>query len=305
MNEKRIGQIIKELRISNGLSQKSLAENICSQAQISKLEVGYEVPYSNTLYEISKKLGVDMNFFFDIIETPQLDLVKKILKKIRDCIRKKDYRTVYLIVNKYKAEPLFQNTFTQQFFLWHEAVAQYYLTPNENEEVIKKLRKAISLTQSKSNKDFYKEREIEILISIAVIFNECGLFDQATCIYLKALKSFNLLHQVKNIRIKIRILYDLSRNLYEKSEYGESQKYALQGINICIEQETLYLLGELFFIAAINFDKNGDFHSSCRYIQKSIFIFELTSNVKLLSTIAEQLGIKNYSQKHLDERRNV
>lgn len=303
MYQKRIGQIIRELRLSSGLSQESLAKNICSQAQISKLEVGYEIPYSNTLYEISKKLGVDMNYFFEVIETPEVELVKKVQNKIRECVRTKDYKTILQIVNKYKNNPSFQITSSRQFLLWHEAIAQYYCFPNKKDQVLTKLKKALSLTQI--NKDFYKEREIEILISIAVIYNECKLFDQATCTYLQALKSFEQLPQVKNMNIKIRILYDLSRNLYEKKEYDKSNKYAVQGIDLCIKQKTFYLMGELFLIAALNSRKNNEDYNFFPYLQKSIFIFELTSNIYMLSSLAEQLRSNNNLNSALERKGKV
>ena len=52
-------------------SQKELAEGICKQGQISRLENGEYTPGSDVLYKLSKKLNVSMDYFFIFIRTAQ------------------------------------------------------------------------------------------------------------------------------------------------------------------------------------------------------------------------------------------
>ena len=49
MDFSAVGKKIKELRKQIGLSQEELAEGICTQAQISKIEKGVVYPYATTL----------------------------------------------------------------------------------------------------------------------------------------------------------------------------------------------------------------------------------------------------------------
>lgn len=63
MREYRIGSVMRDLRKMAGLTQQELSRDICTQAQISKIENGEEYPSSITLYKISKRLGVDVNYF--------------------------------------------------------------------------------------------------------------------------------------------------------------------------------------------------------------------------------------------------
>jgi transcriptional regulator with XRE-family HTH domain len=87
-----IGKTIKELRKFNGLSQTELSQGLCTQAQISKLENGTETPSSELLYFLSQRLGVDMNYFFDIKGTPRLDYVIEVQNQLRKNIRNRDYQ---------------------------------------------------------------------------------------------------------------------------------------------------------------------------------------------------------------------
>ncbi|MFC3884600.1 helix-turn-helix domain-containing protein [Bacillus songklensis] len=282
----RIGSIIRELRKMVGLSQKELAQGICTQAQISKLENGDEYPYSITLYEISKRLGVDMNYFFDIIETPRLDYVAEVKNLIRQYIRKRDYDSVAHIVQREKESPLFQTPANKQFLMWHEGICDYYVYKNKDKS-LSKLYEAITLTQTSHS--YYKEREIEVLNSVAIIHNEEKEFGRAVDIYKTALTQLKYLPQIKNEKIKIRILYGLSRTLTEMGEYKESLVYSERGIHLCISCESLYLFGELHYQSGCNLIKMQQKEKGTQYLEKAIFIFGLEKNEKFVALVKQQM----------------
>ncbi|HFI2692572.1 TPA: helix-turn-helix domain-containing protein, partial [Streptococcus suis] len=56
---------LKSRRLELGLSQAELAEGICEQGQISRIEKGKYNPGAELLYKLSLKLSVPMNYFFD------------------------------------------------------------------------------------------------------------------------------------------------------------------------------------------------------------------------------------------------
>ena len=102
-----IGQRIRELRKSLKLSQEELAEGICTQAQISKIEKGDVYPYANTLYLISQKLGVDVNYFFEIGSTPRIDYVNEVFRQLRLARRSLQFEEMERIIKVEEKNPLF------------------------------------------------------------------------------------------------------------------------------------------------------------------------------------------------------
>ena len=102
-----IGQRIRELRKSLKLSQEELAEGICTQAQISKIEKGDVFPYANTLYLISQKLGVDVNYFFEIGSTPRIDYVNEVIAQLKLARRKLQFEELERIISLEEKNPLF------------------------------------------------------------------------------------------------------------------------------------------------------------------------------------------------------
>jgi transcriptional regulator with XRE-family HTH domain len=171
MDFSKIGTNIKELSKSLGISQKELADGICTQAQISKIENGSIYPLSTTLYLIARRLGVDVNYFFDICETPRMDYVNEVMELIRQYIRKREYEKVYTIVKTEKKTHCFLPCET---LTWHEGICVYYLH-KKVEEALSLLNQALSLTLSVG----YSLREIEILNSIGIIYCEEGKYEQA------------------------------------------------------------------------------------------------------------------------------
>ena len=59
-----LGEKFKLQRKKLGLSQKSLAEGICEQSQISKIERGHFIPSADLLFKLSQRLEVPLDYFF-------------------------------------------------------------------------------------------------------------------------------------------------------------------------------------------------------------------------------------------------
>lgn len=55
---------LKNRRKELGWSQKELAEGVCDQGQISRIEKGTYMPGADLLHALAKKLQVRMDYFF-------------------------------------------------------------------------------------------------------------------------------------------------------------------------------------------------------------------------------------------------
>jgi transcriptional regulator with XRE-family HTH domain len=67
LEDKSVGQIIKELRLKNDLSQAKLSEGICSIQHLYRLEQGKRLPSAYLLKLLSERLGYELIvMLFDI-----------------------------------------------------------------------------------------------------------------------------------------------------------------------------------------------------------------------------------------------
>ncbi|MCP1160547.1 MULTISPECIES: helix-turn-helix domain-containing protein [Bacillus] len=271
-----IGAKIKELRKTQRLSQKELADGICTQAQISKLENGDVYPYASTLYFIAEKLGVDVNYFLHIGTTPRLDYVEEVSRQLKLARRVFKYSDIKQIVKAEENNPLFtQNPVYLQLLLWHKGIYEYYLH-KDMEGSLEWFDKAIELTQGKN----WSEREIEISISKGIILFEENHLNEAMELYEKAEEYLNMLPILKDETIKIRLHYNMARTWTRMGVLSKSVSSCHSGIDYCLDCDNLFLLGELHYHLGYNFELQEDFKKARDYMERALIIFELQKDNK-------------------------
>ncbi|ALC54347.1 MULTISPECIES: helix-turn-helix domain-containing protein [Bacillus] len=282
-----LGITIKELRIKKNISQSDLCHGICSQSQISKIEKGVIYPSSILLYQLSERLGVDPNNIFALTQNKKLKYTENVKYVMRDCIRQHQYKELYEIVTREKYTNNFQTKEDKQFLLWHEAIAIYCVN-NSTKVALTLLNNALKLTVT--NIDFLSEREIDILHTMAILHAENKEYKKSITILKRCLNNFNKLDFPRDKEIKLKIIYNLAKNLSYTYQYEEAIKYIDKGIQLAINLNTFYLLGELYYGKGSNLLKLKQYNEEdvANNMQKSLFIFELTKNEKKLQIIKEE-----------------
>lgn len=276
-----IGEKIKELRKLLGLTQIDLAKGICTQAQISKIEKGDVYPYASTLYQISQRLGVDVNYFFDIGSTPRLDYVQEVSRQLKLARRNVKYDEMKQVVENEEDSPLFiQNRKNHQLLLWHKGIYEYHLN-GKVDRALDLLDEAISLTHNKH----WTEREIEIYISKGIILFEIGELDQALAIYTPAKEYLNFLPHIHDETILSRLYYNIARTLTRLRELERSVSICKDAIKWCLEKDNLYLLGELHYHIGYNYELSEQPSLAKKYMEKALAIFDLQNDEKYVDFI--------------------
>ncbi|MFD0050328.1 helix-turn-helix domain-containing protein [Actinomycetes bacterium NPDC127524] len=287
MDFSAVGQKIKELRKQMGLSQGELASGICTQAQISKIEKGDVYPYASTLYLISQRLGVDVNYFFDIGMTPRLDYVQEVTHQLKLTRRTMNYPEMKQIVKTEQNNPLFlQNTKNYQLLLWHKGIYEYNIE-KDTEKALGHLKEALSL--SRSTEKVYSEREIECLLSMGVIYFEEKRYQEALSTYHIAKDHLKFIPYLTDKTIKGRLFYNIARVLTRLKNYHESIEYCEDAIKWCIEQDQLYLLGELHYHIGYNLELQENYTVALQYMKKAQLIFELRNDERFSDFILTKI----------------
>ncbi len=276
-----IGKKIKELRKVYGLSQKELAKGICTQAQVSKIEKGDVYPYAPTLYLISQRLGVDVNYFFDIGRTPRLDYVQEVSRQLKIARRNLDYETIEEIVKTEMKNPLFaENRLHLQELLWHKGIYEYTLH-EKKDQALATLDEAISLTFDK----IWNEREIEISLSKGIIYFEEEQYDEALNVYTPAKENLALITHVQDDTIMSRLMYNTARTYTRLGRFKDSNQNCYDAIDWCIERDNLYLLGELHYQVGYNYELQQNYRRAKACMERALIIFELQKDEKYINYI--------------------
>lgn len=271
-----IGTKINELRKVVGLTQGEIAEGICTQALISRIEKGDIFPSATTLYQISRKLGVDVNYFFEIGTTPRLDYIKEVERQLRKLRIQLRYEEMMEVIRAEEKNPIFfKDDYNLQLLLWHRGIYTFEIE-KQRETAITIFWEAFHLTYD--SKKALSEREMEILLSIGAMELTGENYEKALEIYNKVRQGLKKFDQLNDKSIKTRMLYNIARVQTRLGNYEESTARCQEAIRWCLEEENLYGLGQLHYQIGYNYELEGLFEKALDYLEKSILIFEMVQD---------------------------
>ncbi|MCA0150441.1 helix-turn-helix transcriptional regulator [Rossellomorea vietnamensis] len=283
-----IGKKIRELRKAVGLTQGDLAENICTQALISRIEKGDIYPSATALYQISNRLGVDVNYFFEIGTTPRLDYINEVERQLTRLRVDQRFQEMMEIVKTEEKNPLFfKDNEKLQLLLWHKSI-YFFEVEKESETALTILNEAYNLTANQ--KKAMTEREMEILITFGIWETQLGDHQKALDYYQKVEVAINPAEQLQDKSIKTRLLYNIARVLTRTEHYESSTDYCLKAIHWCIDEELLWGLGESYYQIGFNYELMEKIDQAIPYFQKALLMFELRNNTLYSTFIEEKLA---------------
>lgn len=289
------GESLKNIRKRAGLSQKELAAGICSQAQISKIEKDDEIPSAIILNKISKKLGVDMNYFFDIQQAHKIEYINNVKNEVYLLKKENNYSSLLELLQKIKQNPLFQNGENYKFLIWHEAICIHYVE-KDFLKAMELLKKGLHLNLGEKG-NLYTEVDIQIIMSFAVLQKELGIHEESESNFHKALNLLKQLPKLTDQNIELKILFGLAQLYTETERFQDSLLLSQRGIKLCDELETLYLLGHFQYQVGENLAKIGNKTKAKQAFNKSCLIFQLQDNQEYVELVRENenelLGVRD------------
>lgn len=262
-----VGNLVKKKRKELKMTQQELAEGICTQALISKLERNELNPSAEIINKISKRLNVPLFIFYNEElsgERNSLDL-KEIIRKH---LARREYKDITYLVNQYQT--LINNTTNSEdviFFQWIKAILLYYIERDT--------KQSLSLLKELEQSLNYDEFSIEVLSSIATIHLEERNFYQA----LDTFDDFSSrLDTIDKFDLKAKILFNHSLCLLELEKMDKALQIVMQGIEICRIHNSMYLLGDFLYHKAILLTEFEEWNEAKLALNASILIFQLQNN---------------------------
>lgn len=219
----------KELR----LSQQTLAEGICEQSQISKIERGHFIPSADLLFKLSQRLEVPLDYFFNeqIEIKSNLSNFKQLSARLLDDRNYDDLEYIYRIEIE---RSTFLTLEDRTYLEWIKAIIDFYQYDSKC-EAISSLENILLKVSSNTLSNFYslvgREQEYEANYSHLI----------------ELYQTKNLDHQ-EFLFGYIRVRYNYAHYLVSKEKYNEAIQEALETIELCKQRQTSYQLAPLLIL---------------------------------------------------------
>ncbi|MGG3912683.1 tetratricopeptide repeat protein [Rossellomorea vietnamensis] len=277
-----IGTKIREMRKAIGLTQGELADGICTQALISRMEKGDIYPSATSLYQISKKLGVDVNYFFEIGMTPRLDYIQEVERQLRKLRIHHQYIDMMEMVKNEESNPLFKDHANAQLLCWHKGIYQFEVVKDQD-TAFDLLHKAFQLTAD--SKKVLSEREMEILLTLGAFHFSNENYQKSLCHYSEVKAALSSSEWLQDKSIKTRLLYNMARVYTRLGDYHESIQYCKKAIKWIIKEEHMYGFAQLHYHLGYNLELQGEYKKAIPYFEKAAAFFEIQNNVEFVRFI--------------------
>jgi len=228
----------KELR----LSQQTLAEGICEQSQISKIERGHFIPSADLLFKLSQRLEVPLDYFFNeqIEIKSNLSNFKQLSARLLDDRNYNDLEYLYKIeIERGSFLTLEDRTYLE----WVKSIIDFYQY-NLQFDAISHLENILSKVSSTTL--IY----LKVLNTLSNFYSLVGREED----YEKNYSHLMELYQTKNFEHQeflfgyIRVRYNYAHYLVSKEKYNEAIQEALETIELCKQRQTSYQLAPLLIL---------------------------------------------------------
>lgn len=282
MNLSKIGHTIKTLRNELEITQSQLSEGICTQGLISKIENGTVIPSIDVIYKICSKLGVSLDLFLQIHENKNYCYWNEVFNEVKKLIREQKFREAMETIKAEKRNLHYLDNEGKQFFLWSEGICLYYLERNLD-KTIEYLKRALEVT------NVYTEKEIEILNSMAIIYCEESMDDYAYLILKYAIENLKTVKVSSNYKIEVRLFYNMAKVLNIKGCYNDSISYCNEGIKRCNMEESIYLLGKIYYYRGVNHLLLNIKENAIKDLEEAYTISKLKKDYTLINLIKKTM----------------
>jgi transcriptional regulator with XRE-family HTH domain len=281
-----LGREIKRVRKQIGFSQAGLAEGICGQSEISKIERGSVFPTMEVLGPISDRLKKPISYWFEAAISDQYSHVGKLKNDVHHLLNTHQYEKAYTIASV-ELEKKYLLGEHKQFFNWVHSISGFYIKKIWLNNCIYELENLLL------EKIFYTDPNQSMYIrnSLANLYRDAGETNAAFEEFERILTAYT---HIDNNLFLLRVMFNYANALHLENHFDKSLEIVNRALEFSKETKELGMSGNLYFLKGeclIDLNQDRELVSEC--FNKALFFFREFSRLDyielLMSTYAEYI----------------
>ncbi|MCC5895482.1 MAG: helix-turn-helix transcriptional regulator [Alkalibacterium sp.] len=287
-----VGELIKNRRKDLNMTQGELAEGICTQAMVSKIERGDLEPNGNLIEKLSKKLRVTVSYFYGEESIYSQDNFLITLKNlIYEELNQSHMDRVDMLMETNKDLIKLATALEDIYFFEWVSGSLYFFKDRNSKRAIETLER-IPLDNI-----IQTDLAIDIINTLGSIYSHMSEPEKALVYFEKA----NLMQNKQtSIQTSAKLIYNFAFCLMENKLYKRALAVTLQGIDIIVEKHSLLSLGRLYWLKGRLFYTFDQYEEAIDAYKAAVMIFKIEKNEHLralvLIDLQEAIGIKGDSE---------
>ena len=267
---------LKERRKALKMSQKELAEGICKQGQISRIENGEYTPGSELLYALSRKLRVSMDYFFDEQVQDEKNELENFRLVAENFISQRDYSSLKYLYNLESKSSSHLSLSDKMYLEWIQTLVLFYCDNNKL-EAVSKLEKLI---KEKNISEINYLRFSNTLFNFYYDIDDLNQFNEIRDNLEKRVNNL-IIHTIEELELSIKFNYNISRYLWLQNNVEDAINKISETIRICKRYRSNYLLADLYLLLGNASASFGNIDEVRDYYTKAKFLYNLDGNQEM------------------------
>lgn len=278
---------LKERRKALKISQKELAEGICKQGQISRIENGEYTPGSELLYALSRKLRVSMDYFFDEQVQDEKNELENFRLVAENFISQRDYSSLKYLYNLESKSSSHLSLSDKMYLEWIQTLVLFYCDNNKL-EAVSKLEKLI---KEKNISEINYLRFSNTLFNFYYDIDDLNQFNEIRDNLEKRVNNL-IIHTIEELELSIKFNYNISRYLWLQNNVEDAINKISETIRICKRYRSNYLLADLYLLLGNASASFGNIDEVRDYYTKAKFLYNLDGNQEMSLKVEHYLAEK-------------
>ena len=278
---------LKERRKALKMSQKELAEGICKQGQISRIENGEYTPGSELLYALSRKLRVSMDYFFDEQVQDEKNELENFRLVAENFISQRDYSSLKYLYNLESKSSSHLSLSDKMYLEWIQTLVLFYCDNNKL-EAVSKLEKLI---KEKNISEISYLRFSNTLFNFYYDIDDLNQFNEIRDNLEKRVNNL-IIHTIEELELSIKFNYNISRYLWLQNNVEDALNKISETIRICKRYRSNYLLADLYLLLGNASASFGNIDEVRDYYTKAKFLYNLDGNQEMSLKVEHYLAEK-------------
>lgn len=278
---------LKERRKALKLSQKELAEGVCKQGQISRIENGEYTPGSELLYALSRKLRVSMDYFFDEQVQDEKNELENFRLVAENFISQRDYSSLKYLYNLESKSSSHLSLSDKMYLEWIQTLVLFYCDDNKF-EAVSKLEK---LLKERNISEINYLRFSNTLFNFYYDIDNLNQFNEIRDNLEKRVNNL-IIHTIEELELSIKFNYNISRYLWLQNNVEDALNKISETIRLCKRYRSNYLLADLYLLLGNASASFGNIDEVRDYYTKAKFLYNLDGNQEMSLKVEHYLAEK-------------
>ena len=245
-----IGENLKRFRVQKGYSQNELCANLCSQAEISKIENGLNSPTVELIQQLAVRLQVPISLLFQ--EHTDEEKFFQLDRFLSDLLREEKYQEAMERINQQEEDAIVEV----------DILKIYIKTIIDLKQNRIDFRTAASLLSNLLNEKEVWSHSIQLFIrikmAIANMYSEKDLFHLTESVYQELENEIEILQSNTHLNALLKIYFNHCQILEYQGKTEESIAIAKKGYELCLLHNHTFLFGHFYYQLAHYHEQSGE-----------------------------------------------